>query len=105
MAHAVHISRRALREIDESLTWRAEHFPGTAGRWHAQLLKAVQSLEHNPERCPLAPENEWFPGPIRQLLVGKKHGTFRILFELRGSVVYILRARHNSQNLLGPGEL
>ena len=105
MAHAVHITARALREIDEALEWLAERSRAAALRWHEQLLEAVRSLENNPERCGLAPESEWFPGEIRQLLHGKRRGVYRILFEIRGATVYILRIRHSAQALLEPGEL
>jgi plasmid stabilization system protein ParE len=105
MAHSVHITARALREIDEALEWLSERSPSAAVRWHQQLLEAVGSLENNPERCGLAPESEWVGGEIRQLLQGKKRGVYRILFEVRGNTVIILRVRHSAQALLGPGEL
>ena len=68
-------------------------------------MKAVLSLQHNPDRCGLAPEAEWYPGQLRQLLYGKRKGVYRILFEIQGETVYILRVRHGSQALLGPGEI
>jgi plasmid stabilization system protein ParE len=105
MAHAVHLTARALREIEETLEWLAERSRAAALRWHGQLLEAVRSLENHPERCGLAPESEWFPGEIRQLLHGKRRGVYRILFEVRGNTVYVLRVRHSSQALLEPGEL
>jgi plasmid stabilization system protein ParE len=105
MAHAVEITARALREIDEALEWLAERSPAAAGRWHEQLMDAVRSLEDHPERCGLAPESEWFSGEIRQHLHGKRRGVYRILFEIRGATVYILRVRHSPQALLEPGEL
>jgi plasmid stabilization system protein ParE len=72
MAHSVHITARALNEIDEGLAWLAQRSVTAARRWHEKLLKAVRSLEHNPARCGLAPEGEWYPGELRQLLHGKK---------------------------------
>jgi plasmid stabilization system protein ParE len=105
MAHSVHITARALREIDEALEWLSERSRTAAARWYEQLLEAVRSLENNPERCGLAPESEWYPGKLRQLLHGKRRGVYRILFEVRGNTVYILRVRHSAQALLDPGEL
>ncbi len=105
MAHSVHITARALREIDEALEWLSEQSRAAALRWHEQLMEAVRSLENNPERCGLAPESEWSPGEIRQLLHGKRRGVYRILFEVRGNTVYILRVRHSAQALLEPDEL
>ncbi len=105
MAHSVHITARALREIDEALAWLAERSVAAARRWHAQLIEAVRSLENNPARCGLAPESERYPGEIRQLLHGKRRGVYRILFEIRDNTVYILRVRHSAQELLNPEEL
>src|SRR5687768_12472320 len=105
MAHSVLITARAVREIDEALAWLAERSHAAAVRWHAQLTEAVRSLENNPEWCGLAPESGWYPGEIRQLLHGKRRGVYRILFEVRGNTVYILRVRHSAQALLEPDDL
>jgi plasmid stabilization system protein ParE len=101
--HSVRISRRALREIDAALAWLAERSRAAADRWHGRLLEAIRSLEDNPGRCPLAPEDECYEGgELRQFLHGKRRGVYRILFEVRGDVVYILRVRHSAQDLLKP---
>ncbi len=105
MAHAVHFTARALDEIDRALEWLARRSRKAAVRWHGKLLEAVRSLENNPERCGLAPESEWYPGELRQLLHGKRQGVYRILFEVRGNGVYILRVRHSAQALLEPDDL
>jgi plasmid stabilization system protein ParE len=105
MAHSVEITARALREIDEALEWLTERSQPAASRWHERLMEAVGSLEESPERYPLAPESEWYPGELRQLLYGKRRGVYRILFEIRGETVYILRVRHGAQALLEPGDL
>jgi plasmid stabilization system protein ParE len=105
MAHSVHITAKALREIDATLEWLSERSRAAAARWHERLMEAVRSLEDHPERCELAPESEWFEVEIRQLLHGKRRGVYRILFEIRGDAVYILRVRHRAQALLEPGEL
>lgn len=34
---------------------------------------------------------------IRYLLHGKKHGQYRIVFEIRGKTVYVLVVRHTAQ--------
>lgn len=105
MAFAVHITRKALREIDEALEWLSEQSRPAATRWHARLQEAIQSLQENPHLCGLAPECEWYPGELRQLLHGKRRRAYRILFEIHDDVVYILRVRHSAQDLLEPGDL
>jgi plasmid stabilization system protein ParE len=105
MSYLVNITARALGEIDEALGWLAERSLPAATRWYMQLMKAIRSLEDNPERCELAPESDWYPGELRQLLHGKRRGVYRVLFEVRGGTVFVLRVRHHAQTLLGPGDL
>jgi len=105
MTFRVEITRRAAREIEAQYEWLAERSPVSAERWRDSLLAAVGSLEENPERCPEAPEAEWYGPALRQLLHGKRRYVHRILFEIRGNVVIVLRVRHSAQDLLGPGHL
>jgi plasmid stabilization system protein ParE len=105
MPHSVRITARALREIDEALDWLIARSRPAALRWHQRLTEAIRSLEDHPERCPFAPEEAWYQGSLRQLLHGRRRGTYRLLFEIRGDTVYVLRVRHGAQALLEPGEL
>lgn len=106
MSCTVRFTIRALLEIDETLEWLGKRSRTGAERWHARLLGAVVSLEDNPHRCGLAPEHDWYAGgELRQLLYGKRPNVYRILFEVRGDTVYILRVRHSAQALLEPGDL
>ena len=100
MQFSVHITDKALAEIDEALGWYAERSMNSAVRWHVNLKEAIRSLEENPDRCPLAPEAEWCGGEIRQMLYGKKRGMYRVLFEIHGDHVFILRVRHSARKLL-----
>jgi plasmid stabilization system protein ParE len=105
MTYAVRVTATALEEIDAALDWLVKRSAKAAARWHDRLLDAIQTLSSNPERCGLAPEADWYEsGELRQMLYGKRHGVYRILFEVRGKTVYILRVRHTAQNLLGPDD-
>jgi plasmid stabilization system protein ParE len=101
MSFRVVIARRAAREIEEQFNWIAERSKAAADRWRISLLDAIDTLEESPERCPEAPEAESFAG-LRQFLHGKRRSTRRILFEIRGQTVVILRVRHGAQDILGP---
>jgi plasmid stabilization system protein ParE len=104
--YRVAITPRALDEIDAIVAWLFQRAPRAAARWHQALLDAVDELEDNPQRCSLAPENDWFlGGELRQMLYGKRRRAYRILFEIRGNTVYVLRVRHGAQNLLSPEDL
>lgn len=105
MSYTVQTTDKALAEIDEALAWYAERSVPAAIRWYVKLREAIRSLEDNPERHPLAPESEWYPGEIRHMLYGKKRGTYRILYEVSSDTVVILRIRHSAQDVLGPHDL
>jgi len=101
MSLHVAIARQAAREIEEQYNWLAERSEAAANRWRNSLLEAIDTLEDNPERWPAAPEAEWHEG-LRQLLHGKRRQVHRILFEIRGRIVVILRVRHSAQDFLEP---
>ena len=42
---------------------------------------------------------------IRQLLIGKREGVYRVLFVIEEETVYILRIRHGARGRLEPDEL
>jgi plasmid stabilization system protein ParE len=76
--------------------------PERAHAWAIGLMAAINSLATFPARCPLAPENEFFPQEIRQLLYGKGRGMYRVLFTIKGNTVSILHIRHSAQQTLHP---
>jgi plasmid stabilization system protein ParE len=104
MSLYVVLARRAAREIEEHYDWLARRSQAAADRWRDSLLEAIDTLAETPERCPEAPEAEWHEG-LRQLLHGKRRQVHRILFEVRGETVVVLRVRHGAQDFLGPEEL
>ncbi|MCC7142209.1 MAG: type II toxin-antitoxin system RelE/ParE family toxin [Candidatus Eisenbacteria bacterium] len=81
----------------DAFEWLRERSETAATRWLANLEDAIRSLEQFPERCSLAPENEVFEEEIRQLLFGKDHGIYRVLFTVRGNEVHILHFRHSAR--------
>jgi len=89
---------KALVDAGEAYFWLNEQSEGAALRWYEGLMKAFRSLEKNPFRCPLAPEDAFFEEEIRQLI----HGKSRILFTVEGETVFVLRVRHSAQEYLKP---
>ena len=57
----------------------------------------METLVNFPERCPVADKSDVFREEVRQLLFGKKHGAYRIIFAIRDDVVRILAVRHCSR--------
>jgi plasmid stabilization system protein ParE len=88
--------------LDSAFRWLAEQSPDAAERWRNQLRTAILSLTSNPRRFGLAPEADWYQGELRQMLVGKRRGIYRILYEIRESTIYVVRIRHGRQDLLTP---
>jgi plasmid stabilization system protein ParE len=104
MSRHVVIARKAADEIAAQYHWLAEQSEAKANRWRHALLEAIGTLEDKAESCPEAPEAEWHDG-LRQLLYGKRRQVHRILFEIRGQTVVVLRCRHAAQDWLAPEQL
>src|SRR4051794_13397338 len=74
----------------------------SANRWLDGLEAAIAKLETFPRRCGPARESAEFEEEIRQLLYGKRRGTYRVLFVVRGDEVRILHVRHSARSALPP---
>jgi plasmid stabilization system protein ParE len=105
VTYRLFITEKAAAEVRGSYQWKAERDLQAADRWWNAIVSAMKSLTDNPERCAGAPEEEWYGHGLRQLLVGKRSGMYRILFVVRGDTVTILRVRHAAQDLLRRGDL
>ncbi len=42
---------------------------------------------------------------VREILVGKRRGTYRALFQIRGHTVHILRVWHSARDAISPDDL
>lgn len=104
MVFHVELAPQADREIDQAYRWIAQASSTAAHRWFNGLMKALRSLGENPRRFPLAPENEAFEEEIRQLLHGRRHHRYRVLFTIRGATVQVLHVRHGAREFLAPGK-
>ena len=103
MKYIVEVTESAEVELDTAYRWLHDQYsPEYAARWREGLLAAVGTLETFPERCALAPEGRTLRRRIRQLLYGKRHGAYRLLFEIRDRTVYVLHIRHAARRHLNP---
>src|SRR5438046_9658410 len=102
MKYLVVVQPSAQAEIEAAYEWIAERAPRTAIRWYNRLLKAIGSLADNPERCSLAPEDEYFPEEIRNLLYGKRRNAYRVIFTIRGDTVHVLHFRRGVRRVRKP---
>ncbi|MGL5035234.1 MAG: type II toxin-antitoxin system RelE/ParE family toxin [Microcystaceae cyanobacterium] len=106
MKYPIEISSIAEEEMDKAFLGLAQVLsPTKAKQWYSGLLHIIKSLSQMPKRCPLARENQYFNQEIRQLIYGRGHNCYRVLFtiiEEKGlSKVRILHVRHAAQRTIG----
>jgi plasmid stabilization system protein ParE len=100
MSYRIVIEQPAYADLDEAYEWIAQYSPEKATLWYFDKTERIESLQNNPKRCSLAPENHFFPEEIRQLLFEK----YRILFTVRDEEVHVLHIRHGARDTLKPDE-
>lgn len=98
MSFNVIVEQEAEEDLKATAQWIAQHSPGKAALWYFDATEAIESLENFPARCPFAPESKRFGAEIRHLIFDKH----RILFIIDDETVYVLRVRHQAQDLLSP---
>ena len=94
----------AERDIEEAFRWLAGGDELAAIRWYNRLMEVIYPLDSFPERCPLAPENKYFAGEIRQILPGRRQHKYRIFFDIKDDEVRVLHVRHGARLALGEAE-
>jgi plasmid stabilization system protein ParE len=105
MSYLVVLTPRAKHNLRTIHAYIFKQAPHAANDWLDRAERAVASLEHHPERCPLAPESLSLGKPIRQLLFGVgNRGTYRLLFVVLDRSVYVVHVRHGSRLPLSPDE-
>jgi plasmid stabilization system protein ParE len=99
MKYTVVLSPEAVREIRHSFHWWAAHrSQQQAIRWHKACIRALRSLQSNPQRWPLSREAPAFPFPIRDRHFGiGRRPTHRIVFRVVVNEVHVLLLRHVAQ--------
>ncbi len=106
MKYRVVITPNAKADLRHAYRFCRMHSPAAAQRWSKGARRSIQSLAHNPLRCPLAPESSAFHQEIRELFYGTgNRGAYRILYTVRGVTVYVLHVRHGSMEPLSPAEI
>ncbi len=108
MRYQIEITEAAEAEIDETYRYLLLRDPEIAARWHATILKGVDSLKDMPTRCSPAPDGSVFEGDIRHHICSFGRVKYRIIFKIIPDedqpVVRILRVRHGARKPLGESE-
>jgi len=103
--YRVIVTARANADTIEAFRFKIEQSTQAAARWLAGLEKAIAKLSKSPERHPVAEEESERLGiTLRQMIYGKKPGTYRLLFSIEDDAVVLHFIRHSARNLIDPGE-
>lgn len=93
MAFFVEITARAKGDLEDAVSWYAEHSREKALLWSIGCQEAIESLANFPSRCAIAPENRDGEREVRHLL----YDQHRILFEIEDETVTVLHIRHQKR--------
>ncbi len=105
-SYQVVLQKRASQDLEDAYLHAAQRAPLTAASWVNRFHKALKTLQHNPERCPLAPENRKTKrAELREYLYGRRPNVFRAIYYIDGDSVRILRIRRAARRSLTRQEL
>jgi plasmid stabilization system protein ParE len=93
--YKINISEHAQSVLEHIFYYIADDSFGNARKFILQLEKKVYSLQNNPDRNPLIPENEFFGTSYRHLI----HKKYRIVYRNKDDSVFILRILHGAKLL------
>lgn len=106
MPYRVMLTVKAEADVASILKWfQDQQATDAGGRWFAQLMAKLETLESHPERCAVAIESADVGQEIREILLGQRRYKYRILFRVSGKTVTILRVWHGSRNTITRDEL
>ena len=89
--HKVIIHRYAMADLEETYRFAWNNGGNQASAWYERFVEHLKSLDHMPERCPIARESKRVFLEVRELHFGRSPNVFRILFTIDGNTVRILR--------------
>lgn len=95
MAYLVNISSRAQRDLAQIYRRINAGDSESALKWYRGLRQAILSLEEQPNRCSVTPEND----KLRHLLYGNKPHIYRAIFRVleKQKHVEVLHIRHGAR--------
>ena len=103
MKFRIELAATAKTDIRQQAQWlREQASTAKADKWLSGLYKAIDTLQTQPLRCPIAAENDKFPEEIRELMYGRRKQKHRIVFTIRNDAVFVLYVRHLARDELEP---
>ena len=103
MEYHVRLTNRALRDLENIYDYIQAESSMTAHAWFNNLVQAIFSLEHLPNRGVASPGRR----SVRHLLFGKKPDTYRVVYlvNARKNLIDVLHIRHGARNPAGSGKV
>ena len=83
MEYVVELTVRAQRDLERLYEDIDALNSKAARRWYFGLSEQVFSLETQPYRCAVTPENK----KLRHLLYGHGHNTYRVIYRIMGKKI------------------
>jgi plasmid stabilization system protein ParE len=93
MAYVVNFTVRAERDLRHLYHEIDAVNSAVAQKWYEGLKKKILSLDNNPNRCPITPENR----QLRQLLYGHRRNIYRVIYRVIGMQVEVIHIRHGAR--------
>jgi plasmid stabilization system protein ParE len=102
MTYRIIVEPRAVRDLWAAAEWieTQAKSSATALRWVRGIRREIETLRECPLRCPVDPDSAAYGEGVRVLLYGKRRGTYRVLFAVRGATVHVLTVRHAARQRL-----
>ena len=102
MIHRIVVQPRAERDIREAARFILGESKSRAKalQWARDVRAKIDTLQTNPERCPVDIDSDAYGREVRVLLFGKRRGVYRILFVIESGVVHVLTVRHSARRSL-----
>ena len=96
MAYLVNLSARAQRDLAQIYRRINAGDSDAALKWYRGFRQAILSLEEQPNRCPVPPEND----KLRHLLYGNKPHIYRAICRVteKQELVEVLHIRHGARS-------
>ena len=103
MAYLVKTTPRSERDLANLYRAINAEDSEAALKWYRGLKAAVLSLEEQPNRCPVTPENDKY----RHLLYGNKPHVYRVIFRVleKQKRVEVLHIRHGARKRIKASDL
>lgn len=108
MSFQVNLTTRATSDIESALEWLQETAPHALEQWYEKLMAAIHSLEYLPTRYPVFRQAEKrlkLDFEVREMLFGKRRGTFRVFYRIIDDTVNVLHIRRASRGPLNANDL